>query len=113
MHEAEVLCDRLAIMNQGQIIAEGTPTSLRDQFTPGYVAVFEKISSQGQRIQDTANHLKYQVIEDSSGIYVRAPNLQTLLQFQEDVNQSALQLRPAHLEDVFLKLTGQELTADA
>lgn len=111
MHEAEVLCDRLLIMNQGQVIAEGTPRELRDRHAPGYVAVFEKQADSG--LQEAAKRLDYSVVEDSSGVYVRAPKLDLLLNFQERQNVSALQLRPSHLEDVFLKLTGQELNADA
>jgi lipooligosaccharide transport system ATP-binding protein len=53
------------------------------------------------------------VSEDSSGIYVRAPRLDNLVDFQTTVGRQAVQLRPSHLEDVFLKLTGQELTVDA
>ncbi|MGE0528878.1 MAG: ABC transporter ATP-binding protein [Bdellovibrionales bacterium] len=112
MHEAEVLCDRLVIMNQGEIIAEGTPAELRERHTPGYVAVFEK-SAQAPRLRETAQSLGYQISEDSSGVYVRAPQLDALLQFQSQTDSNALQLRPSHLEDVFLKLTGQELGADA
>jgi hypothetical protein len=36
-----------------------------------------------------------------------------LLDLQSRSKRSAVQLRPSNLEDVFLKLTGQELTADA
>lgn len=110
MHEAEVLCDRLLIMNRGQVIAEGTPAALRRQHTPGYVAVFEK---DAHAVQHTARARGYQVIEDSSGTYVRAPELTDLLDLQHAAGLVASQLRPSNLEDVFLKLTGQELTADA
>ncbi len=112
MHEAEVLCDRLVIMNQGTVIAEGSPEALRQQHTPGYVAVFEKKLGVDS-VQQAARSHAYQMIEDSSGVYVRAPQLNQLLQFQDELKMTALQLRPSHLEDVFLKLTGQELTADA
>jgi lipooligosaccharide transport system ATP-binding protein len=111
MHEAEVLCDRLLIMNQGQVISEGSPTELRDRYTPGFVAVFD--NHQTRDLQTPARALGYSVSQDSSGVYVRAPQLGDLLRFQEDNRCAALQLRPANLEDVFLKLTGQELTADA
>ncbi len=112
MHEAEVLCDRLVIMNQGQVIAEGTPESLRLKHTPGYVAVFPK--THGHRhVQEAAEKRGFQLVEDSSGIYIRASELTELLSLQEEVKVQALQLRPSHLEDVFLKLTGKELNADA
>jgi len=109
MHEAEVLCDRLVIMNKGEVISEGSPTALREQHTPGYVAVFEA----NPELKARAESGKLQTSEDSSGLYVRAPGLETLLRFQEETRSSALLLRPSNLEDVFLKLTGQELTHDA
>ncbi len=112
MHEAEVLCDRLVIMNQGQVVTEGTPAALRDQHTPGYVAVFERSDSLGA-LKSAAEAKQFHAVEDSSGLYVRAPQLNSLLQFQEENKCSAVQLRPANLEDVFLKLTGKELTTDA
>lgn len=112
MHEAEVLCDRLVIMHQGQVIAEGSPEALRGQHTPGYVAVFPKQKDES-RVQLAAQKHNYNLIEDSSGIYIRAPELNHLLELQKEVATPALQLRPSHLEDVFLKLTGKELAQDA
>lgn len=114
MHEAEVLCDRLVIMNQGQVIGEGSPASLRDRYSPGFVAVFDKAGAQEvESIHTLAQKLNYKISEDSSGVYVRAPELNALIKFQEELKQPALHLRPSNLEDVFLQLTGQELTADA
>jgi lipooligosaccharide transport system ATP-binding protein len=40
---------------------------------------------------------------------VRAPSIETLAQLQAVSGTRALQLRPANLEDVYLKLTGQDL----
>jgi lipooligosaccharide transport system ATP-binding protein len=40
---------------------------------------------------------------------VRAPRIEDLTQLQAASGTRALQLRPANLEDVYLKLTGQEL----
>ncbi len=111
MHEAEVLCDRLVIMNKGQVIAEGTPNALREEHTPGYVAAFDK--GEGTALQDAARGQGFALSEDSSGLYVRAPELAMLLRLQDEQKRNALQLRPSNLEDVFLKLTGQELSADA
>lgn len=111
MHEAEVLCDRLLIMNKGRVIAEGSPQQLRERYAPGYVAAFDKLIGEG--IAAAALRDGFEVNEDSSGVYLRAAQLHDLLEFQGRNGWSALQLRPSNLEDVFLKLTGQELTADA
>jgi len=112
MHEAEVLCDRLVIMNKGQVIAAGSPKDLRTEHAPGYVGVWDKASDLVS-VHKAALERSFQVIEDSSGLYVRAPQLENLLDLQTSVAQPALQLRPSHLEDVFLKLTGPELNVDA
>jgi lipooligosaccharide transport system ATP-binding protein len=43
---------------------------------------------------------------------VRAPQLADLIALQQRADVPALQLRPSNLEDVYLKLTGKELSDD-
>lgn len=112
MNEAEVLCDRLVILNQGQISAEGSPKEMIQKFTPGFVGIFNledknKIQTIISSREDLILH------EDHSGIYVRTKVLSDLTGFHSDHGLSPLQIRPSNLEDVFLKVTGQELSADA
>lgn len=112
MHEAEVLCDRLVILNKGQIVAEGSPQSMIQQHTPGYVGIFSlDDKNKVQKIIAQKNNLH--LYEDTSGIYLRTQTLSDLTSFHSDHALTPLQIRPSNLEDVFLKLTGQELTADA
>ncbi len=113
MHEAEILCDRILVMNKGESVAEGSPAELIQKISPGFVAVYDKKAEDAQSEKKLAEQLGLQVHEDSSGVYVRAGKFETLLEFQKQSGRVATQLRPANLEDVFLKLTGQELTADA
>ena len=112
MHEAEVLCNNLVILNKGAIVAEGSPQKMIAENTPGYVAIFalnekEKI----ERLRKEDKNLHH--FEDSSGIYLRAPSLAELTSLHNNHGLNPLQIRPSNLEDVFLKLTGQELSADA
>jgi len=44
---------------------------------------------------------------------VRAPALNDLVRLQHELGIEAQQLRPANLEDVFLKITGEGLDQDA
>lgn len=112
MHEAEVLCDRLVILNKGEIVAEGTPRQMIEQHTPGYVGIYP--IGEKKRIEMIATqHSDLRVHEDVSGIYVRTKTLSDLTRFHHEHALSPLQIRPANLEDVFLALTGQELTVDA
>jgi len=112
MHEAEILCDRILVMNKGENVAEGSPAQLIEKFSPGFVAVFEK-NTDSEKEKALAESMQLQVHEDSSGVYFRGNKFETLLDFQKQVGRIAAQLRPANLEDVFLKLTGQELNSDA
>lgn len=112
MHEAEVLCDRLVILNQGKISAEGSPKEMIHKYTPGFVGIFNqedkvKVQSLVQKMNDIHIH------EDSSGIYLRTSHLKDLTSLHSEHGLNPLQIRPSNLEDVFLKLTGQELSQDA
>jgi lipooligosaccharide transport system ATP-binding protein len=112
MHEAEVLCDRLVILNQGQVAAEGSPQKMIQEHTPGYVGIFNP--SDALKIKKIiSSDASYTFNEDISGIYLRTKNLSDLTAFHSEHGLLPLQIRPANLEDVFLKLTGKELSVDA
>jgi len=112
MHEAEVLCDRLVILNRGKVVAEGTPQKMISEHAPGYVGIFsldDKIKIDTIISKRSDLHLHH----DSSGYYVRTQALPELTAFHSEHGLTPLQIRPSNLEDVFLKLTGQELSVDA
>lgn len=112
MHEAEVLCDRLVILNQGNIAAEGSPQSMIQKHTPGYVGIFNLEDK--KKLETIVNgHKQFDYHEDTSGLYIRTDSLSNLTAFHSEHGLSPLQIRPSNLEDVFLKLTGQELSSDA
>lgn len=112
MHEAEVLCDRLVIFNQGQVVSEGSPREMIEEHTPGYVGIYSPADK--LKIHELVkNQNGYLLHEDSSGLYLRTQTLDQLTRIHKDFQLAPLQIRPANLEDVFLKLTGQELSQDA
>lgn len=106
MHEAEVLCDRIVILDQGKVVAAGAPRELIAQETPGYVGIFS-----GDAQEEIRPHLKadWEFFHQGHQCCVRAPAFDDLLELQKSAGVDALQLRPANLEDVYLKLTGSEL----
>jgi len=106
MHEAEILCDRVMILHRGKVAGHGAPREMIAGHTPGYVAIFEPDARTG-----LAGHLHdgWELYEQGDQCCVRAPRLEDLLTLQKESTVSALQLRPANLEDVYLKLTGREL----
>lgn len=106
MHEAEILCDRVIILHRGKVAGQGAPREMIAGHTPGYVALFEP-----EARESLADHLGngWDLYEQGDQCCVRAPRLEDLLTLQKTSNRVALQLRPANLEDVYLKLTGREL----
>ncbi len=112
MHEAEVLCDRLIIFNNGKVTAEGSPQHMISEHTPGYVGVFNLEDQEKMKILVSNNRDIY-FHTDTSGMYLRVKTLTELTDFHSIHGLKPLQIRPSNLEDVFLKLTGQELAANA
>lgn len=112
MHEAEVLCNRLVIMNQGQVASEGSPQKMIHDVAPGYVGIFNQAdAAKVKHICESKD--TYHMHEDISGLYLRTKSLADLTAFHSDHGLLPLQIRPSNLEDVFLKLTGKELSVDA
>lgn len=109
MHEAEILCDRIVILNRGVVVGAGAPKELIDRETPGFVAIFPPADEEKLRA-----HLRPEWLLFHQGRQpcVRAPGIDELLALQQAMGASALQLRPSNLEDVYLKLTGRELDDD-
>lgn len=112
MHEAEVLCDRLVVFNQGKVSAHGSPKEMINQHTPGFVGIFS-LSEREKLKSLPVSQSALDVHEDSSGIYLRTQSLSDLTSLHSQHELNPLQIRPANLEDVFLKLTGKELGTDA
>jgi lipooligosaccharide transport system ATP-binding protein len=106
MHEAEVLCDRICIMDRGKVVGAGAPKELIAKETPGYVGIFPE--GTGMML---AAHLGtgMETYQQGHNHCVRAPGFDDLLEIQRLSGITALQLRPTNLEDVYLKLTGSEL----
>ncbi|MGB9083248.1 MAG: AAA family ATPase, partial [Terriglobales bacterium] len=122
MDEAERLCDGLAIVDHGQIIAEGAPSDLIDRLGGHHVVEFQ-VSGDGN---GDADHLdRWRSLpsvesvrrEDSTlCLSVREPHLTIpalLDAVAKDGNQlEHLSTRQASLEDVFVQLTGRHLRED-
>jgi ABC-2 type transport system ATP-binding protein len=121
MDEAERLCDRLAIVDHGEIIAEGTPTDLIDRLGGHHVVEFQ-VSNNGD---DNVNLDRWRSLpsvesvrrEDSTVcLSVREPHL-TIPALLDAVTSGGhrlehLSTRQASLEDVFVQLTGRHLRED-
>jgi ABC-2 type transport system ATP-binding protein len=120
MDEAERLCDRLAIVDHGQIIAEGTPEDLIARLGGHHVVEFEANTNGAEDVAERWRHLpSVEAVRQDDGLVcltVREPHL-TIPALLDAVERAGGQLehlstRQASLEDVFVRLTGRHLRED-
>ena len=121
MDEAERLCDRLAIVDHGQIIAEGSPADLIERLGGHHVVEFAVEANLGGQ-SDGAELGAWRALpsvesvrEDDGmmALSVKEPHL-TIPALLEAVGKQGSKLqrlttRQASLEDVFVRLTGRHL----
>ncbi|HKP03714.1 MAG TPA: ABC transporter ATP-binding protein [Chthoniobacterales bacterium] len=116
IEEAERLCDRVAIIDAGQIIAIGSPRELQEK-SVNQSAIEVRVN---QPLKDSAlpqwpEAIRTVVSEDLQGItvYSKRP-ARTLVEMVKWIDTQGLELddvrlnRPT-LEDVFIELTGKKL----
>jgi lipooligosaccharide transport system ATP-binding protein len=108
MDEAERLCHRLAVMDNGRLIAEGSPRELiARNIEPQVVEVFGEQVAQWAKEHAAPYAQRYEVSGETAFCYVH--DAQPLLEHLAQQQGLRYLHRPANLEDVFLKLTGREM----
>ena len=125
MDEAERLCDRLAIVDHGQVIAEGSPADLIDRLGGHHVVEFSvgrNSHGAASEADRAAEHGVWRTLpsvesvrEDDSlvALNVKEPHL-TIPALLDAIDKQGRELqhlttRQASLEDVFVRLTGRHL----
>jgi ABC-2 type transport system ATP-binding protein len=125
MDEAERLCDRLAIVDHGQIIAEGSPADLIERLGGHHVVEFMVSAKTKTKMSGTSDGAalaawrglpSVESVREDDGMValsVKEPHL-TIPALLDAVGKQGsvlqhLTTRQASLEDVFVRLTGRHL----
>jgi len=106
MEEAQRLCDEIAIMDRGRIIARGAPRRLlADHFDDVLIELPR------EDFAAAASELPLRVIEGADRVEITTDDLDGTLKtlLAAHVPLRNLRIRPPNLEDLFLELTGKEL----
>jgi len=108
MDEAERLCDRLAVVDHGKMIAEGSPRALIAQHIESEVV---EIYGDNARAWLNADGGDKSARVETSGetIFCYTNDAQALVRELQGTQGLRYIHRPANLEDLFLKLTGREM----
>jgi lipooligosaccharide transport system ATP-binding protein len=102
MDEAELLCDRVAVMHLGKILVVGTPGDLISKYV-GRQVWEVPVDSASQDI--IISQIKARGLESDHAAGV----IQVFHSAERPVESPDARVRPATLEDVFFKLTGRSL----
>ena len=107
MDEAYNLCDEIAIMDHGEIIAQGTPKALLEEN-------FNDVVLQLPESELNDFDLSQLIIHNNNGhIEITTSDVDSVISLlmKKNISLSKLQIRPMTLDDLFLELTGKELRA--
>jgi ABC-2 type transport system ATP-binding protein len=117
MDEAQILCDRIAIMDKGQIIALDTAPGLIGRLG-AQAAIDCRLDGRAMRsdIEELTGVTGVRQANEHYIIYTETmqPTLVALLSYAQEksIPLTDLQVHTPTLEDVFLELTGRELRAE-
>ena len=111
MDEAEQLCNRLIVMDKGQIMAEGAPAELIKQYSSKEVLEVRFGSDRNAQMVDKLKSLATRLEELPDRLLLYAESGEDLLAKITGMNihPNTSLVRRSSLEDVFLRLTGRSL----
>ncbi len=106
MEEAYVLCDRIAIMDHGRIIADGAPDELLKHYYDDVILQLPRTD-----FPKELAHLPHTVLEKEGLVEIRTEDVNSAIGqlTRLEVPLNHLRIRPRNLEDLFLDLTGKAL----
>ncbi len=108
MDEAERLTDRLAILDHGRVVAEGSPRALiESHIEPVVVEVFGEGLAGWTRHHAANLCQRFETVGETLFCYL--DNADTVIDALKHAPTLRYLHRPSSLEDVFLKLTGRDL----
>ncbi|MBQ1025054.1 ATP-binding cassette domain-containing protein [Micromonospora sp. C95] len=117
LDEADALCDRIAIMDHGEVVAEGTPTDLKREISGDVVQVGLDVTATGEAEKLLAGEEYVNRLEllDEGGLRLFVDEGATAIpRILRRVDAAGLDLRSIELhrpslDDVFLTKTGRSL----
>ena len=119
LEEADVLADRVGIIDRGRIVAEGTPEALKDEIGRPTVEAIPCAADDLARMKDVLSRFGERVTGSPKGASVRLSGGDAQLADvvraldAEDIKIQDLQLHAPTLDDVFLAKTGRSLEGEA
>jgi ABC-2 type transport system ATP-binding protein len=111
LEEADELADRIALLDHGRLVAEGTPDELKRRIPGGHI----RLQFADPDGLESAARILGEAVRDDAALSLQVPSdgavksLRVLLDRLEDasIEVGGLSIHTPDLDDVFLTLTGQ------
>jgi ABC-2 type transport system ATP-binding protein len=111
LEEADELADRIALLDTGRLVAEGTPDELKRRIPGGHI----RLQFADPDGLEAAARILGEVVRDDEALSLQVPSdgsvksLRALLERldRESIEVESLSIHTPDLDDVFLTLTGQ------
>ncbi len=119
LEEADVLADRVGIIDRGRIVAEGTPAELKASIGRPSVEAIPEDPGQAERLAEVLARFGEQAAASANGVAVRLPegvsDLADIIRAldSDGLRIADLRLHAPTLDDVFLAKTGRSLEGAA
>ena len=114
MEEVERLCNKIAIMDSGKIIAQGTQTELQEQSNvkEAIEITFQSVSV--NQIEQLQNQFQLKITQSEQKIAIQCnvkKDLSTIISVCNNNNLKIedIELKKVNLEAIFLSFTGKQL----
>jgi ABC-2 type transport system ATP-binding protein len=117
MYEADALCDRIAVISQGEIVAEGTPADLKNAVADQTVVEIEAYGAPEEAIRrlreapgvtsvavEDREHTQLLVVQSPHGLELT----QQLLGYLDGVRVGRVAAREPTLEDAYVSLVTED-----
>ncbi|MBA2531258.1 MAG: ABC transporter ATP-binding protein [Nocardioidaceae bacterium] len=111
MDEAEQLCDRLVVMDNGVIVAAGSPQELIAAYSTKEVTELRFGAGEHEAVASKVSDLaeRVEVLPDRLLLYTDEGEAAAIAVHERGLRPIAVLVRRSTLEDVFLRLTGRTL----
>lgn len=111
MEEAEI-CNKVAIMDGGKIVAHDTPYALKKEFTKDKAFITTK---DGEKLEEILEHFQLSYVKKEGYYKVDAENTELLLQAisQHKEHIVDIEIKKGTFNDVFLEITGKKIREEA
>ena len=111
LDEAEVLCDRMVLMNQGKVLAAGTMAELRRRALKAF-RLFVRFQEDSSEARELLRSLSPRELKDNRGEYELTVEgsedqwIREMARISERYPLEHLEIRAADLEEIFFELYG-------